>query len=378
MVNAHHRQSVKLELKGYNLCNYCTSRHLTIGKGRWRAAKADDDKCDICCGLMKRLDFIIKIMKEKVADAYEFDTFLIGATLPTNVYEREDQIRARLKIRGKENIKNQFCSELRRKFESITKKKVDYLLPDVLISVIVGEESRVNIIAKARSLTLTGRYIKKQRGLPQRQSKCTQCKGRGCRFCDNSGLSGYESVEGIIGYRLLCLTKSNAARFSWVGSEDRNSLVSGNGRPFFVTLSNPRVRMLKNSLNIDTPEISATVKAKPICIPRSPIRFVTKTKIIVESANTINENKLKDLILLNNATIKIQNKKKTIMKKIYSVKTRMIRHNRFLLTLLADGGLAIKNFVSGQQYTSPNVSAIVGDKCESVLFDVSDVYANIF
>jgi tRNA pseudouridine synthase 10 len=375
LVNAHHRQSIKLELRRhYNLCNYCTSRHLTIDKYRWSAAKADDGKCDICCGLMKRLDFIIKIMKEKVADVYEFDTFLIGATLPATIYEREDQIRARLKIRGKENIKNQFSSELRHKFELITKKKVDYLLPDVLISVTVGEERRVDIIPKARSLTLFGRYIKKQRGLPQKQSKCTQCKGRGCRICDNCGLPWYGSIEGIIGYRLLSLTKSNAARFSWVGSEDRNSLVSGKGRPFFVTLSNPKVRMLKDSVNINTPEISATVKAKPICVPQSPIRFVTKTKIIVESANTINENKLKDLILLNNATIKFRNKEKTIMKKIYSVKARLIKHNRFLLTLLADGGLAIKNFVSGQQYASPNVSAIVGDKCESVLFDVSDVH----
>ena len=110
-------------------------------------------------------------MKEKVADVYEFDTFLIGATLPATIYEREDQIRARLKIRGKENIKNQFSSELRHKFELITKKKVDYLLPDVLISVTVGEERRVDIIAKARSLTLFGRYIKKQRGLPKKQSK---------------------------------------------------------------------------------------------------------------------------------------------------------------------------------------------------------------
>jgi tRNA pseudouridine synthase 10 len=374
LVNAD-SQSIKLELRRhYKLCNYCTYRHLTISKGRYRDAKAEDDRCDICCGLMKRLDLIIKIMKEKIVDVYEFDTFLIGTTIPADVYEREDQIRARLKIRGKENIKNQFCSELRRKFELITKKKVDYLLPDVMISVIVGEERHVDIVAKARPLTLAGRYIKKQRGLPQKQSKCTQCIGKGCVFCNNSCLSGSESVEGIIGYRLLCLTKSNAARFSWVGSEDRNSLVSGNGRPFFVTLSNPKVRMLKNSLSIDTPEITATIEAKPICIPQSPIRFITTTKIIVESANTIDENKLKDLNLLNNATIKFQNKKKTIIKKIYSIKTRMIKHNRFLLTLLADGGLAIKNFVSGQQYTSPNVSAIVGDKCESILFDVSDVH----
>lgn len=376
MVNAHQRKSIKLELRRrYNLCSYCANRHLTIGKGRWRDAKADDlDKCDICCGLMKRLDFIISLMQEEVVEVYEFDTFLIGAILPADIYEREDQIRARLKIRGKENIKNQLLSELRRKFEFITKKKIDYLLPDVSINVTVGEGRHVDVTTKARTLTLAGRYIKKQRGLPQKQSKCMQCKGRGCGFCDNSGLSGYQSIEGIISHQLVCLTKSNAARFSWVGSEDRNSLVSGSGRPFFVSLSNPKVRMLKNSLNIDTPEISATVEAKPISVPQSPIRFLTKTKIIVESANRITENNLEELNLLNNATIKFQNKKKTITKKVYSVKTRMINHNRFVLTLLADGGLAIKNFVSGQQYTSPNVSEIVGDKCESILFDISDVH----
>ncbi|MGB8933569.1 MAG: hypothetical protein WCC17_00510 [Candidatus Nitrosopolaris sp.] len=372
LANAHQRQSIKLELRRrYELCRYCASRHLTIGKGGWRD---DLDRCDICCGLMKRLDFIIKIMQEEVVEVYEFDTFLIGAILPANIYEREDQIRARLKIRGKENIKNQFLSELRRKFELITQKKIDYLLPDVSINVTVGEERHVDVTAKARSLTLAGRYIKKQRGLPQKQSKCMQCKGRGCGFCHNSGLSGYESVEGIIAHQLVCLTKANAPRFSWVGSEDRDSLVSGNGRPFFVSLSNPKVRMLKNSLNIDTPEISATIEAKPICVPQSPIRFLTKTKIIVESANTITENNLKELNSLNNTTIKFQNKEKTVTKKIYSVKTRMIKHNRFLLTLLADGGLAIKNFVSGQQCTSPNVSAIVGNKCESILFDISDVH----
>jgi len=114
LANAHQRQSIKLELRRrYELCRYCASRHLTIGKGGWRD---DLDRCDICCGLMKRLDFIIKIMQEEVVEVYEFDTFLIGAILPANIYEREDQIRARLKIRGKENIKNQFLSELRRKF----------------------------------------------------------------------------------------------------------------------------------------------------------------------------------------------------------------------------------------------------------------------
>ncbi len=372
MVNVRQRPSLKLELrKRYNLCSYCTNRQITVGKSRW--PDEDFDRCHICCGLMNRLDFIIGRIEEAVNELYEFDTFTIGAILPPDIYEREDQIRSRLKIRGKVGIKTQILNELRRKFEINTKKKVDFFLPDVTICVDVGNGRGVDVTAKARTLTLAGRYIKKQRGLPQKQTKCTQCKGIGCGVCNNSGLIG-QSVEGIIAHQLVCLTRGNSPRFSWVGSEDHNSLVQGEGRPFFVSLSDPKVRVLKNSLIIDTPEVYATIEAKPKCVPQSPIRFLTKTKIIVESADTITENNLEELNLLNNATVKFQNKNKIITKKIYSVKFSMIKTNRFEITLLADGGFAIKKFVSGHQNTSPNVSEILGNKCESILFDITDVH----
>jgi len=371
LVNVRQRPSLKLELrKGYNLCRYCISRQITVGKGRW--PDEDFDRCHICCGLMNRLDFIVGRIEEAVNELYEFDTFTIGAILPPDIYEREDQIRARLKIRGKVSIKNQILNELRRKFEINTKKKVDFFLPDVSISVAVGNGRGVNVTAKARTLTLAGRYIKKQRGLPQRQTTCTQCKGIGCGVCNNSGLFG-QSVEGIIAHQLVSLTKGNSPRFSWVGSEDQNSLVQGEGRPFFVRLSDPKVRELKNNLIIDTPEVNATIEAKPRCVPRSPIRFLTKTTIIVESASTISENNLQELDLLKNTPVKFQNKNKVITKKIYSVKFSRINDNRFEITLLTDGGFAIKKFVSGQQNTSPNVSEILGNKCESILFDITDV-----
>ena len=73
---------------------------------------------------MNRLDFIIGRIEEAVNEHYEFDTFTIGAILPPDIYEREDQIRSRLKIRGKVSIKTQILNELRRRFEINTKKKV--------------------------------------------------------------------------------------------------------------------------------------------------------------------------------------------------------------------------------------------------------------
>lgn len=73
---------------------------------------------------MNQLDSIVEKIIESVENKYEFKTFLLGASLPAPLYEREDQIRARFKIRGKESIKKELTKELRIKFIKITKKKL--------------------------------------------------------------------------------------------------------------------------------------------------------------------------------------------------------------------------------------------------------------
>ena len=90
--------------KQYKLCERCNERQ-SVGN-----AKAEG-VCHICRGLMERLDFIASKIIDAV-EGYEFESFLIGASLPTGIYEREDSMRARLKIRGKESVKNQLTREL--------------------------------------------------------------------------------------------------------------------------------------------------------------------------------------------------------------------------------------------------------------------------
>ena len=60
---------------------------------------------------MDESESIVKRIAEILDDDYQFDTFLIGAALPAHLYEKEDRIRARFKIRGRENIKSQFMRE---------------------------------------------------------------------------------------------------------------------------------------------------------------------------------------------------------------------------------------------------------------------------
>ena len=68
---------------------------------------------------------------------------------------------------------------------------------------------------------------------------------------------------------------------------------------------------------------------------------------------------------------------KIAAKKIHSAQaTKKVEDCEFQLTLHADGGLPIKQFVGGEEYIEPNVSKLLGAKCECVTFDVLAVGLN--
>lgn len=374
MVNVQQEQLLVQQLKKYcSLCKYCFDRHVTISVFN-RISTINDDKCDICHGLMSQSDSIIEKTVATIIDKnYEFDTFLIGATLPAQLYEREDQIRSRFKIRGKENIKKQLTRILGAKFAKITRRRVDYIIPDIVINLFINKQNYVDITIKARSVIVAGRYLKKCRGLPQKQTKCRECIGKGCVVCDNSGLSGYNSVEGIIAKELMSITKGQNPKFLWIGSEDHDSLVLGKGRPFFVRISNPKIRTFKRNLKVGSDGIYAIINGKLDSLPDSLIQFITKTKILVQSETPLVKDSLKKLNTLGESAIEFESKSKMVKKKIYYLSAKKINDNRFSLTIVADSGITIKQLVGGQEYMKPNVSEIIGTKCECIWFDILDV-----
>ncbi|HYY65953.1 MAG TPA: tRNA pseudouridine(54/55) synthase Pus10 [Nitrososphaeraceae archaeon] len=374
LVNVQQEQLLVQQLKKYcSLCKYCFDRHVTISVFN-RISTINDDKCDICHGLMSQSDSIIEKTVATIIDKnYEFDTFLIGATLPAQLYEREDQIRSRFKIRGKENIKKQLTRILGAKFAKITRRRVDYIIPDIVINLFINKQNYVDITIKARSVIVAGRYLKKCRGLPQKQTKCRECIGKGCVVCDNSGLSGYNSVEGIIAKELMSITKGQNPKFLWIGSEDHDSLVLGKGRPFFVRISNPKIRTFKRNLKVGSDGIYAIINGKLDSLPDSLIQFITKTKILVQSETPLVKDSLKKLNTLGESAIEFESKSKMVKKKIYYLSAKKINDNRFSLTIVADSGITIKQLVGGQEYMKPNVSEIIGTKCECIWFDILDV-----
>ena len=372
-----------LLLKHYNLCKRCLERHHSTATTTSTAGGKSSSlllllppPCYICRGLMDNLDAITNSILAAVKD-FEFDTFVIGATLPTQLYEREDTMRARLKIRGKESIKHCITRELGIRLSRLTQKQVKYGKPDITITLTVDKENNVNVEVISRPLALAGVYIKKSRGLLQKQGRCTSCGGKGCNSCNYSGLSGYDSVEGIIANELVQITGGQTPKFTWMGSEDQNSLVVGSGRPFYVRVFNPKKRKLRKD-NLKKITIKANgIKATLSVINDIPViqpRFTVKAKIHIKCENPLTNKFLKKkLTSLSGSKVSFENKSKIAIKSIHSVHVRQLASNQFTLTIVADGGLMIKQLVGGEEYMKPNISELLGMKCECILFDVLDV-----
>jgi tRNA pseudouridine synthase 10 len=360
--------------KVYILCEYCSVRQ-GMFHSESPELRVHDEDCYICQGLMNQLDSIVGNIITAIDRRYEFGTFLIGASLPTEIYEREDELRAKFKIHGEESIKNQLTRILRLKFAKLTTAELDYLLPDLVVNLLIQNKNEIKININSRALLLAGRYTKKCRGIVQKQTKCHECRGKGCNSCDNSGLSGYDSIEGIIAKYLMAITKGESPRFTWVGSEDRQSLVLGKGRPFFVSISNPKKRKFKEIVKVDNPCISASVTDKFTQVTIGPpLKFVTKTRILVSSSQSPSPKEYNNLKTLNGVNVSFHSKSRVVIKKIYSAYMDECASNEFYLTIVADGGLAIKQFVEGREYMKPTVSELLSTNCECILFDVLDVW----
>ncbi|HEX2014874.1 MAG TPA: THUMP domain-containing protein, partial [Nitrososphaera sp.] len=271
-VSADARNVLASKLKQYKMCRRCLERH---GCSRLKPIVP----CYICRGLMDKLDGIESKIYS-AAKEYEFETFLIGAVLPTQIYEREDAMRARLKIRGRENVKNQLTRELGIKLSRATGKGVDYLRPDLSVNLVIDKENNVEVSTKSRPLMLFGRYTKKAPGLPQKQERCGSCWGKGCGKCGLSGLAGLDSVEGVLANAIMRHTKGQTPKFSWLGSEDRSSLVLGSGRPFYVKVFDPRKRNI-NRFRIRRDSIAAAL-VPHVDIANTTAHFIAKTRIQVK------------------------------------------------------------------------------------------------
>jgi tRNA pseudouridine synthase 10 len=364
-------------LQKYDLCDQCLGRlfskqlHLSSNKLLGRKLKNEfvsTNKCYICKNLFSKLDFFLKLMLDSSSN-YTFKTYGVGLLIKPSIVDRDDFIRSKYKLKGIDSIKTDIAKELIKLFTKKTQKIMDPFDPEITFTINLKDES---CQLRSKSIVISGRYVKSKRGYTQKQKSCDNCSGKGCRICNFHGISEFESVEGVISKLIFKKFGGTTTKFTWIGGEDKSSLVLGNGRPFFVKIKNPSKR--KPKLSDKEFDFVSLFNLKLIGeSPKKPLNFNSKIKIKISTLLPINLKNLKKLKDLTTTPIVIyENSGKRYEKKIFGLKYTKNSDNVFTMTVIAEGGFPVKRFVVGNDVL-PNISSLFDNPCVSQEFDFLDI-----
>ena len=364
-------------LKKYDLCDQCLGRlfskqlHLSSNKFLGKKLKKNyisKSKCYVCKDLFCNLDHFLKLMLD-LSSNYEFQTYGVGIIIKPSIVDRDDFIRSKYKLKGIDSIKTDIAKELIKLFTKKTQKTLDSFDPEITFTVNLKDES---CQLHSKSITIFGKYVKSKRGYAQKQTSCDNCSGMGCRVCDFHGISEFESIEGIISKLIFKKFGGTTTKFTWIGGEDKSSLVLGNGRPFFVKIKNPSKR--KSKLSDETFDSVFVFNLKLVdTFPKKPLNFYSRIKIKISTELQINSKKLQKLKDLTTCPIVIYEKSgKRYEKKIFDLKYKKNSTNLFTIIMSAEGGFPIKRFVIGDD-VSPNISSLLDNSCVAQEFDFLDI-----
>jgi len=367
-------------LKEFTLCDNCLGRFFIkltgFSSSRRLGIRIKDSlnfititKCYICKNLLSPSNIYVKMMQD-ASTGYEFSSFLVGATLKRSVIERDDKIRSKFRLRGVDGIRTEVTRELGKKFTKKTKASLEHLLPDITFTMNFRTEK---CEVKTKPVFLYGRYLKNKRGISQKQESCQDCKGTGCIFCNNHGISHFDSVEGKISQFLYEKLGTDQVKGTWIGGEDKTSLVKGDGRPFFAKLISPKRQNIQLPKKSVFDEITVNDLRKIDYIPRGSIPFRSKITILVMAKKGITSNKLKKLKHLINIPITLTGTHgKQIKKTIHELRYRKNSLQSFTIEIDTDGGLPIKRFVEGNNVI-PNITAMLNMQCFCKKFDINQI-----
>jgi tRNA pseudouridine synthase 10 len=228
-------------------------------------------------------------------------------------------------------------------------------------------DSLVDIVeASSKAIFVYARYNKSKRGIPQKRRRCLECRGKGCPECNLTGYSTTDSVEQRLTIPMLSLFNASRIKFTWIGSEDSNSLVQGNGRPFYAEILEPHIRKPKRMQSAIN-KLRDGVSLKELTLinkrPKSDQQFT----ISVQSKFTLNKRITKRNIQnleesFDETSVKMlpANKNKSIIKNIHSVKVESIKGLIMQMKMECEGGLSIRRFITGEgDEVEPNISSIL-------------------
>lgn len=383
-----HAELIKGE--GDGLLRILTSNGLFQPASKVLGIQPEEKRCAICEGIMDNIEGYAKDVA-KALEGLDYENFLIGVRVAGEIAEREDKLRAEFGIEYGESMRMECSREIGKEVTRLTGRVVEFKKPDI---VVIVEVPGPKVSVRPMPLYISGRYRKLVRGMPQSRWDCVHCRGEGCEICHGTGKIYPTSVEEIIGEPVLELTEGQSIKFHGAGREDVDAVVKGNGRPFVVEIKEPRRRRLDLSELEREINKRAEGKVEVVGLAFSDKKTVRRLKerskvaektyrALVEVNREVAEEELEKLeksfngCLINQYTPKRvlhRRADKLRVKRVYEMRAKKVDSNRIELVVRCQGGLYVKELVSGDDgRTRPSVSEVMGTGARCVELDVISV-----
>jgi tRNA pseudouridine synthase 10 len=319
----------------------------------------------------------------------EFRTHLVGCRVPPLIAENEEMVWSDLSLADPEPFKSEVNREVGKAVSVLTGKVVDFKKPDV---VIILDPSTEGVEVQVNSVFFYGRYQKFERGIPQTHWDCRACRGKGCEKCNFTGAQYLDSVEELIGRPVIKMFDAENAVLHGAGREDIDARMVGTGRPFILEVVAPKKRSI--DLACLEAEINRTAEGRvSVAIKRWADRAEVETlksnkahkkyRILVEVDGELSADEFANALKsLNGVTIQQRTPERVAHRRADKIRERKVldivfvgqQDNKFIVEVLGEAGLYIKELVSGDSgRTIPSLAEILKRKAHVTSLDVTQV-----
>lgn len=245
------------------------------------------------------------------------------------------------------------------------------------------------------NLYLESRYRKLRRGLPQTIFFCPKCKGdrrrrRGCKHCEGFGKLTKDSVQELIGRRLVPQMQAKTGKFHGAGREDIDVLMLGQGRPFVFEVVGAR------NPELDLEELRRDIEERAEgAIELQPFERVQRERVVYWKETHFDKVYRADVAITARPDDERLAAVRAFAGGIVQRTPQRVAHRRadlererrlrvlsleprdddtLELRVVCQHGTYVKEWISGdEQRTSPSLATLLGVPCHCAVLDVEEI-----
>ncbi|MHA1771258.1 MAG: tRNA pseudouridine(54/55) synthase Pus10 [Candidatus Thorarchaeota archaeon] len=352
-------------------------------------------ECRLCSiegiSVFDRIPNIVERALEKI-QGLEYNNILIGCKVDPKLVDVEDELRAKFNVLYGESLKSDFNRELGKQILARVGKDVEFKRPDLVIGYNMAKD---RIWLQISPIFIYGRYRKLKRGIPQSRWDCKACHGKGCELCGGTGRKYPDSISEYIGIPMKEAAKGTRFKLHAAGREDIDVLMLGEGRPFVVEISEPKIRTLDlealarevneraegkveiHLLKMTRREVSQLLQERASQNVKEYEALIRTEAPVDEKTLRLIEEKFRDITIEQRTPTRVAHRRadKIRIKRIYEVRLERVDEMIIKGNFRVQGGTYVKELVSGDDgRTRPSIAELLGAKTECIELNVTAIY----